>query len=61
MERLRQEIQAVVGHTVAPTREQIRKMPYLAVVIKESMESRAFPHTKCAYAIQVFVSTHQSL
>ena len=39
MERLRQEIRAVVGYTEAPTREQIRKMPYLDIVIKESMKS----------------------
>lgn len=36
MERLRQEVQAVVGYSEHPTREQIRKMPYLAVIIKES-------------------------
>ena len=36
MERLRQEVDTVVGYSEHATREQIRKMPYLATVIKES-------------------------
>lgn len=36
MERLRQEVQTIIGYTERPTREEIRKMPYLAMVIKES-------------------------
>jgi hypothetical protein len=37
LEKLRKEIYNVLGQTNSPTREQIRKMPYLANVIKESM------------------------
>lgn len=40
METLRQEVQTVVGYAEHPTREQIRKMTYLAMVIKESSNSR---------------------
>lgn len=36
MERLRQEISSVMEGGQVPTRDQIRKMPYLACVIKES-------------------------
>lgn len=35
MQRLREEVTSVMGDSVHPTREQIRKMPYLANVIKE--------------------------
>lgn len=38
MKRLREEIQVFVGDTEPPTREQIRQMPYLAMVIRESMK-----------------------
>ncbi|CAF9923181.1 MAG: hypothetical protein ALECFALPRED_002318 [Alectoria fallacina] len=41
MESLRQEVRSVVGYVEHPTREQIRKMPYLAMVIKESL--RVYP------------------
>lgn len=59
MERLRREIGAVVGNTQAPTREQIRKMPYLATVIKESTRPSHSPLAKFADTGQVFVCTHQ--
>ena len=39
MERLRKEVDRIVGHTEHPTREQIRKMTYLAIIIKESTHS----------------------
>ena len=39
MERLREEVHTVVGHTEHPSREQIRKMAYLAIIIKESTHS----------------------
>ena len=42
MERLREEVHTVVGQTEHPSREQIRKMTYLAIVIKESMHSTPF-------------------
>ena len=41
MGRLRQQIQSVIGNSHYPTREQIRNMPYLAHVIRESL--RLFP------------------
>ncbi|KAH8911298.1 cytochrome P450 [Coniochaeta sp. PMI_546] len=41
MERLRREIKTVMGDLTSPTREQIRKMPFLACVIKESL--RLYP------------------
>lgn len=44
MESLRQEVRSVVGYVEHPTREQIRKMPYLAMVIKESTEPYSRPH-----------------
>lgn len=37
MDRLRREVTAVLGNTQQPSREQVRKMPFLASVIKESM------------------------
>ena len=40
MERLRREIASVLGESEHPSREQIKKMPYLALVIKECMTSR---------------------
>lgn len=36
MQRLRKEIHAVLGDVESPTREQIRQMPYLDCVIRES-------------------------
>ena len=36
MERLRREIVSVLSDQEQPSREQIRKMPYLALVVKES-------------------------
>ena len=41
MDRLREEIKSVMGHEESPSREQIRKMPFLACVIKESL--RLYP------------------
>lgn len=37
MDRLRREISSVMGASEHPNREQIRKMPFLACVIKESL------------------------
>jgi hypothetical protein len=37
MERLRKEVLLVVRDAAHPTRDQIRRMPYLANVIKESL------------------------
>lgn len=39
MERLQKEIKSVMENSGHPTRVQIRKMPYLACVIKESSYS----------------------
>ncbi|KAH1958975.1 hypothetical protein KXW21_008052 [Aspergillus fumigatus] len=39
MIRLREEIASVMGDSAHPTKEQIRKMPYLSCVIKESKYS----------------------
>ena len=39
MERLREEVHTVIGHTEHPSREQIRKMAFLAIIIKESTHS----------------------
>jgi hypothetical protein len=36
MIRLREEIASVMGDSTHPTKEQVRKMPYLSCVIKES-------------------------
>jgi len=41
MDRLRREISSVMGNSEYPTREQIKRMPYLACVIKESL--RLYP------------------
>ena len=41
MQRLRAEINSIMGPTESPTREQLRKMHYLSLVIKESL--RLFP------------------
>jgi cytochrome P450 len=41
MERLRTEIENVMGGSTSPTRDQIRKMPFLACVVKESL--RLYP------------------
>ena len=41
MKRLRVEIEGVMGSEEHPSREQIRRMAYLAIVIKESL--RLFP------------------
>ena len=44
MARLREEVHTIVGHTEHPSREQIRKMTYLAIIIKESMHSTSFTY-----------------
>jgi hypothetical protein len=36
MDRLREEISSVMENSAAPTREQIRQMPFLSCVVKES-------------------------
>ncbi|KAK3297985.1 cytochrome P450 [Chaetomium fimeti] len=41
MERLRREVKDVMGDLTNPVREQIRKMPFLACVVKESL--RLYP------------------
>ncbi|KAM7212185.1 cytochrome P450 52A13 [Rhypophila decipiens] len=41
MDRLRREVAAVMGDQAVATREQIRKMPFLACVVKESL--RLYP------------------
>ncbi|KAF2177492.1 cytochrome P450 [Zopfia rhizophila CBS 207.26] len=41
MNRLRQEVSSVMRYSLNPTREQIRKMPFLACIIKESL--RLYP------------------
>ncbi|KAK3312218.1 cytochrome P450 [Apodospora peruviana] len=41
MDHLRREVASVMGDTAIPTREKIRKMPFLACVIKESL--RLYP------------------
>lgn len=45
MERLRADVTSVMGITETPTRELIRRMPYLASVIKESMHPSSQPVT----------------
>lgn len=35
MERLRREVSSVMRDSLSPSREQIKKMPFLACVIKE--------------------------
>ena len=37
-DRLRKEVSSVMGDSEHPTREQIRKMPYLGCVIRESKD-----------------------
>ncbi|KAL8769469.1 MAG: hypothetical protein Q9209_004530 [Squamulea sp. 1 TL-2023] len=41
MQRLQNEVKSVMGSAVHPSREQIRKMPFLTIVLKESL--RLFP------------------
>lgn len=41
MKRLREEVYTVVGYAEHSTREQIRKMPYLAMIVKESAHSNS--------------------
>jgi cytochrome P450 len=41
MERLRHEVKEVMGDLTNPARDQIRKMPFLACVVKESL--RLYP------------------
>ncbi|CAG8957827.1 hypothetical protein HYFRA_00000167 [Hymenoscyphus fraxineus] len=41
MEKLRKEISSIMGTSAHPTREQIKRMPYLSCVIKESL--RLYP------------------
>lgn len=48
MERLRREVRSVVSDTAHPTREQIRRMPFLANVIKESVHVNS--HDTIPYA-----------
>lgn len=49
MKRLRLEISSVMEGGQVPTRDQIRKMPYLACVIKESRSEQlgTFPWSNC--------------
>lgn len=47
--RLRKEIQSVLESSQSPTREQIRKMPYLSFVIKESKYNLARNHSQIPY------------
>ena len=42
MARLRSEIVLVLGDAEHPSREQIRKIPYLAMVVKESKDGTSF-------------------
>ena len=52
MERLREEVHTVVGHTEHPSREQIRKMAYLALIIKESTHSTPSNRLEvCSYSL----------
>ncbi|KAI1264766.1 cytochrome P450 [Xylariaceae sp. FL1019] len=41
MNRLRREIQSIIGDSPDPTREQIRNMPFLSCIVKESL--RLYP------------------
>ncbi|KAH0553028.1 hypothetical protein GP486_006779 [Trichoglossum hirsutum] len=41
MDRLRSEVRSVMGESEHPSREQIRRMPFLACIIKESL--RLYP------------------
>lgn len=41
MDNLRREISSVIGNQIYPSREQIRKMSYLAAVISEGL--RLYP------------------
>ena len=61
MKRLRQEIALVMEGGQVPTRDQIRKMPYLACVIKESGSKKfgTFLRSSRLYSLQVFVSIPQ--
>ena len=43
MGRLRREIRSVIGEDQRPTREQIKRMPYLGLVIKESKNPITIP------------------
>ena len=43
MDRLRSEVLSVMGDAVHPSREQIRRMPYLASVVKESTRALLIP------------------
>ena len=43
MERLRREIRSALGDEEYPTREQLRKIPYLTLVIRESMSLKNPP------------------
>ena len=51
MECLRKEIRTVIGYAEHPSREQIRKMTYLAMIIKESMHSESSTSLKLAHAL----------
>lgn len=46
MKRLREEIASVMDGNLTPTRDQIKKMPYLACVIKESESSSSLIPTE---------------
>ena len=50
MERLRKEVVSVVSDAAHPTREQIRRMPYLANVIKESLSNQSQRNTDLRHA-----------
>ena len=62
MDRLRQEVLSVVGDAADPTREQIRRMPYLANVLIESMDisPRSKGSSDADTALQAFASIHPS-
>ena len=60
MERLREEVYTIVGPTNHPSREQIRKMTYLAMIIKEKYILSSTIGLDCTYALQVSEFTHQS-
>ena len=60
MERLREEVRTVVGDEEHPSREQIRKMKYLAMIIKESRHFNLAIVLKLAYSLEVSAFTHQS-
>ena len=57
--RLREELRSVVGDSEHPSHEQIRRMPYLRNVIKESKYSLRPRFKQLLIQNQVSASTHQ--